>query len=112
MLATKNIVGDNMTRIQLWVDDQRSPPSEFNAHAETYGEAIKYLESGKVVAISLDHDLGEEKTGYDVARWIEEKAFQGVIPRIRWSVHSENPVGRARIAQALHNADKYWELKR
>jgi hypothetical protein len=101
-----------MTEIQLWVDDQRSPPLDFNAHARTYAEAIKYLESGEIVAIFLDHDLGEEKTGYDIAKWIEEKAFHGEIPRIQWSIHSANPVGTPRIAQSLHNADKYLELSR
>jgi hypothetical protein len=97
-----------MAQIRLWVDDQRSPPSEFNCHAKTYAEAIEYLESGEVVAISLDHDLGEEKTGYDIAKWIEEKAFHGVIARISWSVHTANPVGAVPIVQALKNADSYW----
>jgi hypothetical protein len=110
--VVKLILENNMARIQLWVDDQRLPPSDFNTHAKTYAEAIKYLESGKVVSISLDHDLGEEMTGYDIAKWIEEKAFHDEISRIRWTVHSANPIGAARIAQALKNADMFWKLNR
>jgi hypothetical protein len=97
-----------MARIRLWVDDQRLPPPDFNAHAKTYVEAIDWLKTGKVVAISLDHDLGEDRTGHDVATWIEEMAMYGAIGRIRWTVHTENPVGRARILQALNNAETHW----
>ncbi len=99
-----------MAQIKLWVDDQRQPPAGFNAHARSYAEAMDYLESGKVSEISLDHDLGEEKTGYDIAKWIEEKAFYGEITRILWSVHSANPVGATQMSQALKNADAFWSM--
>jgi hypothetical protein len=60
--------------------------------------------------VSFDHDLGDsdELTGYDIAKWIEEKAFNGEISRFTWAIHSANPVGRVRIKQAMQNADKFW----
>jgi hypothetical protein len=103
---------NEMVQIQLWVDDQRCPPPGFNAHAKTYAEAIRCLDTGKVVAISLDHDRGEEKTGYDVAAWIEARAFYGEIPEMIWAVHTANPIGAVRIAQAMKNAASYWDEHR
>ena len=98
--------------VRLWVDDQREPPSGFNAHAKTYEQAINCLKTGKVVVISLDHDLSEEKSGYDIASWIEDQAFFGDddIPPLEWSVHSTDSFGRSRIIKALQNADMLWKL--
>ena len=90
-----------MSAIHLWVDDERQPPPDYNVHAKNYAEAIACLESGGVSAISLDHDLGEEKTGYDIAKWIEEKAFHGEITPIIWHVHAANPPGAERIREKL-----------
>lgn len=101
-----------MGRIKLWVDDLRAAPPGFNAHARTYAEAIRYLKSGRVVVISLDHDLGDEKSGYDVAKWIEEKASYGQIPPIAWTVHSANPPGASRIVQALKKAERFWSQRK
>ena len=101
-----------MSFIRLWVDDQRQPPSDYNAHAKTFEEAMAYLKSGRVSVISLDHDLGEEKTGYDIAKWIEEKAFHGEIRPIIWFVHAANPPGAQLIRLAMSKADEYWGRNR
>jgi len=45
----------------------------------------------------LNHDLGEEKSGYDVAKYIVE--YQ--LPIGSFRVHSMNPVGRRNIEQLL-----------
>lgn len=97
-----------MPRIKLWVDDRREPPPGFNFHARNYAEAIACLKTGTVWVLSLDHDLGEEKTAYHIAKWIEEMAFFGEMSRLRWFLHSANPVGASQIRQALINADMYW----
>jgi hypothetical protein len=92
--------------MKLWVDDFRGAPAGW-AWAKTYDEALEALESGAVEQISLDHDLacfnadGEEKTGYDVAKFIAELAFKGQPHPLMWSVHSANPVGIANIRALL-----------
>ena len=43
----------------------------------------------------------DELTGYDVVCWMED---HGVWPAEGVSVHSQNPVGRARMEQALRRA--------
>lgn len=95
--------------MRLWLDDERPAPEGWT-HVKTASEAIALLESGVVSEISLDHDLGPPMfgTGYDVASKIEELAYFDRIGPLRWSIHSANPVGRARMQQAMEHADFYW----
>ena len=51
-----------------------------------------------VEVISLDHDLGEEKTGYDVVKFMaEENIWPSVV-----KVHSMNPVGRDNMLSVIN----------
>lgn len=91
-------------RVILVVDDLRHwPAADGVVYARTYAEAIRLLGSlGDIAQLWLDHDLGEEKSGYDVAIWLEERAVSGRLVRIdRVVVHSQNPVGVRRIVAAL-----------
>jgi hypothetical protein len=78
------------------------------AHGCTSAHRRPRSRSENVTELSLDHDLGlqqpdaKERSGYDVLVWIEahvarDPAF--AVPDIR--IHSANPVGRARMEQAL-----------
>lgn len=94
--------------MRLWLDDVRpAPPGWVWAH--NYAQAATAVKSGKVTFISFDHDLGEEKSGYDLAVLIEELASQDAIARFGWQVHSANPVGKIRIQVAMKSADKLWQ---
>lgn len=95
--------------MKLWLDDVRPAPEGWTA-VRTAAEAIAVLATGTVEIVSLDHDLGpaEAGTGYDVASWIEEQAATGTLPRVRWRVHSANPVGVRRMEAALQSADRFW----
>lgn len=106
--------------MKLWLDDERDPSdpfiqSEFGADgdevwAKTAATAINHLRQGNVTSVSLDHDLGPRSgTGMDVAKWIEEQAFHGTLPRLAWAVHSMNPAGRANMIRALLRADDFWK---
>jgi len=102
--------------LRLWLDDDdnRPVPPGFDLHVKTAQEAIDAIASGQISEISLDHDLGppEAGTGYDVAKWIEEQAYLGAIPKLVWSVHSANPVGAKNIRNALESAERYWAQHR
>lgn len=108
--------------ISLWLDDQRDPQNsfiqrEFGATGQeiwikTVDEAKQYIMQGNVASISFDNDLGNDQEGYDLAKWIEEKAYYAEIPRLKWSVHSQNTVQSSKIKQAMENADKYWNDSR
>ncbi len=100
----------------VWLDDTRDPKRQAK-HSwdqwiwiETYEETIALLETGKVTHISLDHDLGTVKTGYDVILWIEEKLHQNRfnLDSLKIEVHSANPVGRKKILDAIESMEKYW----
>lgn len=93
--------------MKLWIDDERVPPDGW-VWAKTYEDAMDYINNHPVTHISFDHDLGQRKTGYDIAKHIEEMAVRGLMPQIDWSVHSANPVGRRNIHAAMTNADRAW----
>ena len=94
--------------MRLWLDDLRPMPKDFDIWAKNADDAIKYLWVGKIDHISFDHDLGEGKTGYDIAQWVEHMAYNKQLPKFTWKVHSANPIGAERIKIALSNADMYW----
>lgn len=88
----------------LWLDDERPVASWFNEGkaeiARTYNDAIDIFldmnDGTDDICIGFDHDLGEDKTGYDFAKWLVEHQVIGYF-----SVHSLNFVGRANIVQLL-----------
>jgi len=89
--------------MKLFVDDIR-PAMPGWMIVTNYQMAINFLSTMKVDIISLDHDLGEEKTGYDIAKWIEEKVATDPSynpPHI--IVHSANPVGCENIMRCINS---------
>lgn len=94
--------------MRVWLDDVRPMPSDFTHWAKTADEAIALLKTGLVEEISLDHDLGLEKTGYTVALFIEESAYNGSLLPLKIKIHSQNPVGKEKMKQAIRNAFKFW----
>lgn len=87
----------------LYIDDLRTPCNYIQNHyniviARTFKDAINELNKRKYKVIDLDHDLGEEKTGYDICKYIVENNIK--ITRVY--IHSSNPVGRFNMYQLLH----------
>ena len=93
--------------MKVYLDDLRESPSDWT-RVYWPEEAIKLLETGTVVEISLDHDLGDDVrgTGYDVILWIEEAVVtRGFSPPII-KIHSANPVGRARMERGIESIQR------
>ena len=95
--------------MKLYVDDERNPKTNGWVIARSAADAILVLSGGHVTEVSLDHDLGTEETGYDIALYIEASVYLGNIPMPKWNVHSANPVGRKRIEAAMKNAERFSE---
>jgi hypothetical protein len=90
------------SQLQIYFDDERVTPEGWT-RVYWPTEAIELLKSGRVVEISLDHDLGDDErgTGYDVVLWIEEQvALHGFVPP-KMSVHSANVSARAKMEAGI-----------
>lgn len=101
---------------KLFLDDLRIPPDDTWEVVRNYQEFIYWIETnGLPGIISFDHDLGEDKSGFDGIKWLcefilneNEKRNQSKeselekqdLPQIR--VHSANPVGK-------ENIELYWK---
>lgn len=87
--------------LKIFLDDERQEPKGW-IKKSNYLQCIEILEQCKVSHLSLDHDLGEEKTGYDVVKWIEEKSFHDASyqPPIM-IIHSANPAGRQNMERGI-----------
>jgi len=86
----------------LWIDDLRGVPNSYIGeyeiiYARSYDEAIKELHRFRYDIICLDHDLGEEKTGYDICKYIVENH----IYCKEFRIHTSNPVGRKNMTDLL-----------
>lgn len=105
----------------LWVDDYRNPfendwlnfsPIGRNCNVvwvKSYQEAINYLDKNWPNAICLDHDLGEEKSGYDIAKYIVDRCINECRELPLFASQSANPVGRENILGLLNRYKKFIE---
>ena len=103
----------------LWIDDARNPmeddwmnfsPIGRNCKvvwAQSYQEAIDFLEKEWPDAICLDHDLGEEKSGYDIAKYIVDRCIDEGKKLPEFASQSANPVGRENIITLLSNYKRH-----
>lgn len=96
-----------MNRFYIFVDDERN----FNPIVlkndiiliicRSYASTINVLRYCKdhewETWLDLDHDLGEEKTGYDICKFIVENQ----IPILGYHLHTMNSVGRQNMEQLL-----------
>jgi hypothetical protein len=81
--------------------------------------AIALIDSGYVVELSLDHDLGDDDVagkGVDVVDHIAEQqvvAGRDLWPRDGITIHSANPAGRDQMARTIeHYASELHDVRR
>ncbi len=88
--------------MRVYLDDERQTPDGW-VRVYWPDEAIALLETGDVVEISLDHDLGDDErgTGYDVLLWIEEAVVVRGFEPPNMSVHSANSSARQKMEAAI-----------
>lgn len=107
-----------MTKINIYLDDVRTPTVEGWTVVRNYDEFVSVIMHHgleNIERISLDHDLGdqamteyytnvrnnykldynniEEKTGMDCCKWLVNESMDKNIPLPTITVHSANPVG-------------------
>lgn len=105
--------------MKIYLDDVRDVTTQFISEAEygwvsvrTYADFITIVKGcwDSISTISMDHDLGEHKTGYDALCVIEELAHEkGTLP-FDILVHSANPVGVAKMFLTIRRLRKKYPL--
>jgi hypothetical protein len=99
--------------IRVFLDDERATPEGW-FRVYWPNEAIDLLDTGCVLEISLDHDLGNDErgTGNDVLLWIEEAvATRSFVPPTI-SVHSANSSARIKMEAGIAAIKKLYEINR
>jgi hypothetical protein len=95
--------------LRVWLDDDledRAAPEGW-AQVTTAWEAIELLRSGRVVELSLDHDLSDDRRfgrGVDVVDFIahqQEVYGRSFWPRDGIRLHTANPAGREAMARTI-----------
>jgi len=95
--------------MKIYLDDERKTPQGWT-RAFWPDEVIELISDpeNRVSAISLDHDLGDDKrgTGYDVLLWIEEAvATRGFKPPLL-QVHSANSSAVQKMESAIKSIQR------
>lgn len=93
----------SVPKYKIFLDDIRDPPDSSWTVARSYDAAVALLEQGWPEMISFDHDLGEDRTGFDFAKYLVELDLDsGTMPvNFQFQVHSANPIGRQNIEGLL-----------
>lgn len=94
--------------LRVWLDDDlvdRAAPEGW-IHVTKASEATDLLATGRVVELSLDHDLGDDQIhgrGIDVVDWLcrqQEEHDRILWPRVI-TIHSANASGRDTMVRAI-----------
>ena len=85
--------------INIWLDDVRPAPENY-FWVKTIQEAEEVLLFPlSIQKMSLDHDLGTTRTGYDFVKWMAENSLW---PKEKPIVHSSNPPGRENMCALIN----------
>ena len=95
----------------IWLDDFREPAhflyEDFGCKKEdivvckNYDEFVNAVTNEYPDWVCYDNDLGEEKTGYDCAKWLVNYCIEKGLDVPDWSIQSSNPVGAENIDKLL-----------
>ena len=98
----------------IWLDDTREPyfaPDESVIWVKTYDEFVSMVKGvGKNISdciVHFDHDLGEDKNGYDCAKWLIDWCIENEFTVPDYDIQSSNPVGRENINSVFKS---YWKV--
>lgn len=79
--------------------------------ARNYDDVEKLVNKyGIPYFISFDHDLGDSKTGFDIANFMIEQELDGKSSfpsNFSFYVHSQNPIGKENIEKLLYSYMKF-----
>lgn len=107
----------------IWLDDIRNPKKFLNNYNDydeviwvhNFDEFVKNIKSNNIenISISFDHDLGEDLSGYDCAKFLVNYCldYNIELPKNIY-IHSANPVGAENIKKLIENYRKFRNLEK
>ena len=75
--------------------------------ARSYNQAVELFSNNTYDMVFFDHDLGEEKNGMDIAKWVSSNI---TVPFLFY-VHSANPAGRINIMSYIQQYFNHLSAK-
>ncbi len=93
----------------LWLDDFRNPADYVDGKydifwVKNYDEFCMFItENGLPDIICFDHDLGEEKSGYECAKFVVSYCQEHNFDIPEYNIQSNNPVGKDNIKSLMEN---------
>jgi len=102
-------------KMKIFLDDIRYPSVRTNDTNEGWTIVRNYIDfiytwavnKENITHISFDHDLGEDRTGYDALKAVEEDYFvEGFSKPIVMTVHSNNPVGVEKMTKLIKRIEQ------
>jgi len=100
-----------MKSISIYLDDERKCPIG-SVQTTTVEDTIELLQRCSVKSLSLDHDLGYKRTGYDVLNWIEEQVVKtSYVPPEHIVVHTWNPGARPKMLAAIESIKMFVQAR-
>lgn len=93
----------------LWLDDFRNPAEYIVGDydivwVKNYEDFCKYIsENGLPDIICFDHDLGEEKSGCDCAKFVVNYCQEHNLDIPSYDIQSSNSVGKDNIRSLMNN---------
>jgi hypothetical protein len=109
-----NEITETIMNWKLFLDDERFPPDNGDEWliARNFNEALLLvLDHGLPSYISFDHDLGQELSGYDFAKWFADYVIlndKDLPETFDYYVHSMNPVGAENIRKYMENFFEHY----
>lgn len=85
--------------LYVYIDNMRKPMFSDCIWAQDYEGAVTAIENNAKdnhLIVDFDHDLGTDKTGYDLAEWLVMNHYKG-----DFRVHSMYPAGNKNISDLL-----------
>ena len=95
--------------MKIYLDDEREAPEGWTRTYRVEPTLCLLVEhEGEITHLSLDHDLGTERTGYDVLLWIERMVVEeGYQPPEHITVHSANSGARPKMELAIESISRF-----
>ncbi len=98
----------------LWLDDFRNPADFVKGNyiiswVKNYEEFCSFInENGLPDVVCFDHDLGEEKSGYDCAKYLVEYCQKNNLDIPEYEIQSSNTVGKDNIRGLMDNWHSFY----